>query len=48
MEKPRRENPELVKAEEEFFASRGAKKPKTEASPSTSSTPVIDIGDSSD
>ena len=29
MEKLWRENPELMKAEEEFFSSWGAKKPKT-------------------
>ena len=49
MERLRRENPDLVKAEEEFFASRGAKKPKTEAGPSTvagPSAPVINIEDS--
>ncbi|KAE8796321.1 hypothetical protein D1007_28695 [Hordeum vulgare] len=49
MEKLRRENPNLVKAEEEFFASRGAKKPKTEVGPSTVAGPsalVINIEDS--
>ncbi|KAE8776910.1 hypothetical protein D1007_50404 [Hordeum vulgare] len=49
MEKLRRENPDLVKAEEEFFASRDAKEPKTEADPSTAvgpSAPVINIEDS--
>ncbi|KAI4994711.1 hypothetical protein ZWY2020_034352 [Hordeum vulgare] len=43
------ENPNLVKAEEEFFASRGAKKPKTEVGPSTVAGPsalVINIEDS--
>ena len=49
MEKLRQENPDLVMAEEEFFASRGAKKPKTEAGSSTApgpSAPVINIDDS--
>ena len=45
MEKLRQENPELVKAEHEFFASREAKKPKMEAGPSTY-VPVINIEDS--
>ena len=43
-------NRDLVKAEE-FFASQGAKKPKTEAGPFTParpSAPVINIEDSDD
>ncbi|KAE8818135.1 ap2-containing protein [Hordeum vulgare] len=49
MEKLRRENPDLVKTEGEFFASRGEKKPKTEANPFTvagPSAPMINIEDS--
>ncbi|KAE8776342.1 hypothetical protein D1007_51045 [Hordeum vulgare] len=49
MEKLRQENPDLVKAEEEFFTSRGANKPKTGVGPCTAvgpSAPVINIEDS--
>ena len=49
MEKLLRENHELVMAEEEFFATRAANKPKTEVGPSTvagPSAPVINIEDS--
>ncbi|KAI4985583.1 hypothetical protein ZWY2020_018213 [Hordeum vulgare] len=49
MEKLRQENSDLEKAEEEFFASWGVKKPKTKVGPSIAagpSAPVINSKDS--